>query len=659
MFNFNSARSVIERIIVQALRMFDLVATFPRRGAMIWSGKRSILASIVFTSIFLARLLSPLQWHKYIVRRRASVSATDGPQQRADFHAARTEWYFIWILAFLGLLSFLLTLLAELPPQMAASFLVVAKVVAWPLFIESLVWVLYYGSMRGFIERDYNIYHRAEYLLAMPVVFCVAVTAFTVISGKSFWACTALFFDHGEQFGFSDQQLLLGHASFVLFFVVTVTYLVAQFPQAHIKSETRPDADITVIGAGDVVANRILPALLKSKIPNASISILTERVAPGYEYRFRKYDVPVKIISNNTGIASEVQRCRAPVLIATSTGSHLSLLKAILQENKNAEALTSRVRLAIEKPLIGPGELGGFLKVLKDYGRGNVFALSYYYQEKGLALVYLLTREPSYESYLLLPPVGRSALRTLIRNLGSLERISGAILEGAERSPLDKNRMWILDPAQGGIAYEMLVHLLMLTQVCLAELSGNKLSLLTLDMVEVSNAISRNAPPPILNMQWPTALSLTGKAKEVDVELVCGKYVPQQYRCRKLVIKLKNGQISCDFDDQSVCITDSVGQRITSLQLRSEFADLRYSVIIDLARKFFARGFWAWTRNDGLAAQLCALKWLATHSRRVNDTSRLVDYDELQVPKWMEGFACSNEMEGTSFNPSVQSESSP
>jgi hypothetical protein len=91
--------------------------------------------------------------------------------------------------------------------------------------------------------------------------------------------------------------------------------------------------------------------------------------------------------------------------------------------------------------------------------------------------------------------------------------------------------------------------------------------------------------------------------------------------------------VYCDFDRQSVQVTG--GGRTLTLRVRSDLARVNYAVQTALMNDFFARGFWPWTRNDGLKVQLAALQWLENHHQDIADTSRLTPYDERRVPSWM------------------------
>jgi hypothetical protein len=634
----------LSRTLSKIFRVLDVVGTFPRRDALVWSGTPSLLACLVFGGLFVARLASPLQWCKFWARRRASPRATDGPQQRADFHAVQTEIYFLIVLVGLFLVSPVVaerfTLPPAVPPALASMLHTGVRFAAALLLLEVFAWVLYYGSMRGFIEREYTIYHRAEYVLVLPLTFSVAVVAFSVFSGKAVLACAELLLDHpGSEF--SPAEMMLGHASFLLFFAVTVTYLVAQFPPARIKSEDPADTAIAIVGAGDVVAARMLPALLESGTAPTSIIVLTRQISPTHEAAIMASVSRITGCTDDTDVGNEVQRSRAQTIIATPTLSHLPLFQAMLRANTHAEARTSRLRVAIEKPLVGPGQLATFRRVLGEYGAGNVFALSYYYLEKCLPLVYFLTHERSYLPYLCYgakdePAIDHAAVMCeKAKDLGLVRRITGVLLEGAQRSPAEDGRMWILDPMHGGIAYEMMVHLLMLSHVILVELAGIRDGVGALRDFDVTNAMAALCPAIVRIERWPTAVSVFGRAGDVDIDLVCGKYVAQHAQRRELTITLEHGTIHCDFDRQSVHVEGN--SRKTTLQLRRRFADVSYSVQMDLVKSFFARGFWPWMRNDGLIPQLAALEWLETHEARLTDNSRLLAYDDNQMPDWMSG----------------------
>jgi predicted dehydrogenase len=312
--------------------------------------------------------------------------------------------------------------------------------------------------------------------------------------------------------------------------------------------------------------------------------------------------------SPNDQVAAEilVQR-QAPVVIATPTRAHLLLVEAL---QKSADRLESKPPLIVEKPLAGPGEAAAFRRAAQAYGKNRIFALSYYYTEKGLPLIYCWTRRSDMIRYLSFHTEGVAAterqsisVRELMTSLGAMTTISGRIREQDDRSPLDARRRWLLDPTQGGLAYEMLVHLLMLTDECLRSAGARGLA----DLQEVGWRTASTSP-----MQGTVnEIGLTATARfatcTVPVELQVAKFARDNDR--SFVVHYEDGRVSCDFDRREAEIVVESRGTIFRVSIQDDYR-LRYSIQIDLVRRFLADGFWPWSRTDGLDVQLDALAWL-------------------------------------------------
>ncbi|HET6599620.1 MAG TPA: hypothetical protein VFG60_06620 [Burkholderiaceae bacterium] len=593
-------------------RLLDDVATIPRRDSVIWQGRISLLACVTFFGVFTARLLSPLQWIKWFARRRQRLSDTAGEQVRPDFHACWTELYFLLALP---ILLFLHHVLGASDGWIS----MLARVLGALFLLEIVVWMIYYGTLRGFIERTYSIYHRTEYLLMVPLAFTVCSAAYALMTGTTFSAAALMFLGGGS-------PTVIGQSVNVLLFVVVVSYLIAQFPAASVKSDATEAAKqhLTIIGAGDVVVNRALPALLNLGLRAQDMRLLAISDRPAGLATATLAPVMYQVVDEHAEATARIaMNSRDPILVATPTLSHVPLVQALAKLANKTLAPRQRLPLILEKPLCGPGQLSALRIALEAYGTTQLFALSYYQLEKALPLVFVLTANSGYLPYLYFSHADTSDTSGKWRSwkdfswrrlkLGRLTSISGWLLEGTERSQVTGERLWLLDPKQGGVAYELMIHLLVLAHIALT--NGARFS-----RGLVASADSRiswmhadtSLAPEVAQRAWPTGLHIATKADGCAIELRAGKYVSSTDTKRSMTLRYESGTIECDLDACTSTVFDSNNTQLFTVGIRNQFAG-RYSVQMDLVHRFIDRGFWWWNRMDGLEAQLAALQWLESH----------------------------------------------
>jgi hypothetical protein len=313
---------------------------------------------------------------------------------------------------------------------------------------------------------------------------------------------------------------------------------------------------------------------------------------------------------------------RDPILIATPTLSHIPLVRALTSVGSELLAPGYRLPLILEKPLCGPGQLEELRAALQDYGTSHVFALSYYQLEKALPLVFVLTADASYLPYLHVTladskakPMPWTELCQGSLKLGRLRKVSGWLLEGIERSQITDERLWLLDPRHGGVAYELMIHLLVLTQVALTSTGYFARGLLRSAQPAIKwMHETQDVPPRVIEKSWPTGLRIDTTVDDCSIELRAGKYVPSSEAKRALTLTYAHGRIECDFDARTATIFDGNHNKRFTVGIRDTF-EANYMVQMHLVRHFIDRGFWAWSRVDGLDAQLAALEWLDINVR--------------------------------------------
>ncbi|HET9832645.1 MAG TPA: hypothetical protein VFP91_13070 [Vicinamibacterales bacterium] len=353
---------------------------------------------------------------------------------------------------------------------------------------------------------------------------------------------------------------------------------------------------LSIVGAGDVVANRLLPALLDShSLPSpadivvftidASDSLLSQLAAAGVDVHVR----------DEARIVDEVIARGAPVVIATPSDAHLRYLYAIAP---------AHIRCAVEKPLTSVATEVDELERRTPDLASTFFALSYYGLEKALPLAFFLNPRREFDPFLEYD--GTTPLDELRTKLGALRSVRIDLLEGPERSPTGVRRAWT--EAGGGLAFETLIHPLILAR----------------KFARYVHAPWREFLPSIRQGRFAQAavggsitfLRLDGALDGVEVTLTAGKYVQPPSLRRGGVAVFDGGTMRFDFDEMAATITTSAG-RCGHLRVRSRYAG-KYRVQTALMLQFFAAGWPPGSeRFDDLFDQMDVLTWL--HDRRLDE----------------------------------------
>ena len=209
----------------------------------------------------MARLLSPLQHLKAVIRIRSAQQARPGSNLRTDVPAFVTEIYFLISFAIQWLVY------ASGPAQSGSASAVILALTSL-LTLETVTWLFYYLFVRAILERNYKTYHPAEYLIEAPLV--LATQAFGIANSLRLPVGDVL--DSllgGEVVSGSIGDVLNLIALFYL--TVGITTLVNSYPTIT----ARPSDSLAIVGSGRVVRERVLPALGALNYKPWEISILT------------------------------------------------------------------------------------------------------------------------------------------------------------------------------------------------------------------------------------------------------------------------------------------------------------------------------------------------------------------------------------------------
>lgn len=625
-----------DRLIAGIKRYFSETAGEPPPTVWLWGQRPSLLAKAVANLFFFARCLSPLQHYKQIhrIRKRRSQGYNDAERhkRRLDFEAYDTEVYFlvalggVSLLAALGwagasyrfdfgpgllcrsghscnILNGVVNDLALLVVK-AAGFLSIF--VSAVLAVEAFFWISYYLLWRSFAEPVYTLYHPAEYFVLFPVVLLVQTVALAVLLSISPVAVFLALVDVAEQ-----PAALAALGKF--YFVIIIANLLSMFPQTRFKAPTV----VNIIGAGNVVATRMLPALLKGPARMTAEHIqVFDLDAAGAEGQYsalracvEKQGVELHMEAGPPHVAEDRVIARivasgAPAIIATPSSEHFRYVTAL-----NGKG----VRFAVEKPLsVLPQEIRAFTEVGPQF-RERMFALSYYGIEKALPLTYLLTNNHHYSRFLIfveasVPPKDFAAAvhsdaPALFARLGRLKAVRIDLIEGPE----NEARAWTEEEGASGLLFETMIHPLILLQKLLRH-QGCELGAFK-PVTIGGRSRDTNEGRSI------TFLRFDGKVEKrscddeieqsVDVTLTCAKYA--ETKTRKGAARFEKGTLSFDFDQMTCTIAHGDGQTMT-LGVHGDFKR-NYTVQMELARQFFRDG-WIDVRFDDFDDQIEVLNWI-------------------------------------------------
>jgi predicted dehydrogenase len=446
--------------------------------------------------------------------------------------------------------------------------------------LESGTWILYYLVVRSIVERQFTIFHPAEYLVALPVVLVAQAVGLALVLALPVLDVAQALGGFPVSSGWTSALLVnLGRA----YLVVGITVLLSSFPPLRVR-----DAEvIAIVGSGEVVRARILPALRKLGYRNRELVVL------GIDSHQLKNLTDVETYCLEPTAIREwlVQEC-VPAVIATPPDTHFDYVAALADTG---------VKFAIEKPIT-------LLSLERRFIEGSnqvtdrCFALSYYVLEKALPLTYLRTLHPMYRGYLVSDggPLPQPAeLQELQDDLGELREVTIEILEGVERSPAGDQRLWTEDTGRLITFGETAVHPLSI--LCHVLTSPDDLET---DEVSVGVYEPRRIELAARSLvMTPSFLDLRGHSGATRVRMTVGKYIRPDLTHRGLKATYANGEISCDFDSRSLQMLS--GRRNLHLAIQSGRAN--YEVMLDLFHRFVTHG-WGIGRFDDLDVQLHALR---------------------------------------------------
>lgn len=642
------------------------VSGAPAYESYTWGARRSYAAWALYHAIFLLRLASPLQHFKHHVRKRnkqvqasheSALPSTLEDKPRPDFHAADTELYLIAVL----LLSFAASLAVRslhfpCPPVLIPSlpFLqILGRIVVVIFLVESIVWTLYYALFRPLIERvKLNLFDEAEYLIMLPVVIVTQTFLLSLLWDLAFLRVGLMILNVGdpESAGASAITRFQSLSAATLgqsYIVIVIASLIRILPVLHVRK--RPN--ITVIGFGDVVRHRILPALLTVYHP-LQIAVASAYLTSEDEKSLASLGIKscLSVLTSEPKSEAENQRVIREIsnwtekhsrfaIIATPTPTHLPYMLQMTQRS---------IRAGVEKPIVASEEeLDLICSRASQELFANTFVFSYYWLEKGLSLNYLLTLNPIYRPLLEIEnDLSSQQISCLVMRLGKLVDITLEFLEGAE----SEQRYWTELTANGGMVFETLIHPMTFV-VNLARHAGAFSPEHGLWKAEptVSQYVNIKRQTLVRGTYsqeiGPTFTEIRGKLNgDIEVGIRCGKYVADAGgEQRYLVARFENGVITTDLTAMETRLFLNSGPGLTisnkghlgSQKMRSKAnPPVKYQHQIDMLNTFFVDG-WGGLRFDDYPSQLDVLRELAKIQRAASLNHSFPSDESIRQIHWI------------------------
>lgn len=393
--NGNEEKSFFDRVEL----FIDMLSNGPRKDNYFWQGGLSVFTYLILKLVRVLRVISVLQLCKLIYRVgirwliKGHKQDVDEGSWRPNVPPLLQEiYYFIWG-AILISQMFYSCLRCPLAYDLDVYFL-----------IESTTWILYYGVFRRFFEEKYSIYHVMEHL---PIIFlliplqAVSYALICTYSGDGITWHELLPVLLGQA---SDNFIFFSLLGF-LYSVIVIGMILNSFPDEKIKPG---NPNTIIVGAGDVVRNRLLKAMIHKK----SQLVKEDKIGKIQIYS-REWEEPLrKTLQFNEQESEEYDTERIPdtvksiyslvkenfkdnnivAWIETPSDTHLCYLRLLLDKADF---------IAVEKPVVSNiSDLFQLKDFISSEARKYTFFLSYYILEKALPLTFLKRPNSFYLNYL-------------------------------------------------------------------------------------------------------------------------------------------------------------------------------------------------------------------------------------------------------------------
>ena len=538
--------------------LFEKIASKPSKNSTIWrGGKRSILSTILLWFIWICRLFSLLQIFKLVYRELMTFfhkDVYDEKSKRPNVPPFFTEIYFVLWLGVLLLFYF-----------MKWSNLAVHIAIYYYLF-ESIVWISYYTIFRRFFEENYALYHALENLTILALVIPCQALSFASLHDLTFLSSLLGLLGAG-----GDGTLLQLKLCGTFNAAIVIGLIISNFPTESKKSESENE-EIMIIGNGEVVQKRLLPALKRANYEDYRINIFNLSKDKNEKHIYNSSEQK-KLFAH---VASSLN-FRSVIWIETPPNNHIEYMREYADNKFNL--------MVIEKPISSKIE---DLKYVEDLientkRRDKYFFLSYYLLEKALPLTYMVGRNERYRKYLNVE--NESFADYALKNLGKLISAEVEIIEGEDK------RMWAFDDKEnGGQLIETFVHNVLICSLFAG--LPKYWSDVNLNIDDRNQTISLEAQSGMANI---TLKQVKNQKDSASIN-------------RHAVFTFENGFIKADFDKENAVISlNSVEQE--SIIGVKKFYSNKYDVQVDLVKRVAQKECHS-SEVDGLANQIEVLTWL-------------------------------------------------
>ena len=535
------------------------ISTMPSPESFYWAQKQfSILAAVLLWSIWLSRIFSPLQWFKYVYRvivtahlkhaHKKDQSGEKNGSGRVNVPPLLCEVYYILWMVFFALVYTKMLFVPHWVIQLTTTL----------FLFESVVWVLYYTIFRRFFESRYSIYHELEYLSELILVILTQALCFSLRYERPFLSMLVGLLGAG-----TDSTPVLVTVLGVVVMAIVVSMIISAFPTEKVKKYT-PKSKMFILGNGDVVKERLLPALKTLKNDTSRVYTLPADGDP---------EPDEKSIQTYCQLIRDNMDHNSIVWVETPTYTHVDYLKELLDMPVEL--------IVLEKPITADmAELTYVEKILSDTNvRNKIFFQNYYLLEKALPLIWLLYSNSCYLKYLDIDhdfPV-----EDWQEQLGRMTKLEVQILEAKE------SRIWTLDPQHGGQWLETFIHNVQLATHLVK-------SPYKWEQICSTRKACRN--------------ELHAWENGTQIHLLQEKGVPKEEQTRYLEACYEKGRIFVYLEEQFLCMELADAGKPYYIRVNDDWKQ-KYLIITDLVLRVKRNQIPVW-EADGLYDELLVNRWL-------------------------------------------------
>ena len=349
------------------------------------------------------------------------------------------------------------------------------------------------------------------------------------------------------------------------------------------EKDEEKETDLLILGAGDVVKNRLWPAITKG-MNNGTKKAFDKAYIHTIENipSFQEAGWPLPVVkpsfladASQTMFQLLTKPKGSSVLgwIATPSDSHLYYIRMLLDKADY---------IVVEKPAVqNSSDLLELKQMLADKKiRKRLFFLSYYILEKALILTFLKRPHPFYLKYL---EGDIASFYQSFLELGKVRKVSVKLIEKTDMRKLPK----------GGQLLETMIHHCLISSLFIGSPKTWQLKQYKED---------RNGTI------WH--LTVTGENKETaTMELVKG-FDGKQYKWKKQTacIVFENGKLFANLKSKTATIVKNNGKQKVRIRVSSLYNDA-YDVQYDMAYRCFTQHIDP-SDIDGLFHQTEVLEWL-------------------------------------------------